>query len=153
MYFREILGVNLHITDRLFSNDSYFVFGAIVSKNRFRFLKGHICFDNPKKEHSCGKQIDSQLLERSWKYSIQILQNMLHHRNIFQLMRYYTQWNNKLPSASIIPISQIDMVCYSIHWMMQDFLIHTKLYCMLQNRRLEMVPLTWSLPMTTWAIW
>ena len=47
MYFREILGVNLHITDRLFSNDSYFVFGPIVSKNRFRFLKGHICFDNP----------------------------------------------------------------------------------------------------------
>ena len=47
MYFREILGVNLHITDGLFSNDNYFVFGPIVSKNRFRFLKGHICFDNP----------------------------------------------------------------------------------------------------------
>ena len=38
MYFRGILGVNLHMTDRL---------GAIMSKNRFRFLKGHICFDNP----------------------------------------------------------------------------------------------------------
>ena len=47
MYFRGILGVNLHMTDRLFSNDSHFVFGAIMSKNRFRFLKGHICFDNP----------------------------------------------------------------------------------------------------------
>ena len=35
------------MTDRLFSNDSHFVFGAIMSKNRFRFLKGHICFDNP----------------------------------------------------------------------------------------------------------
>ena len=32
MYFRGILGVNLHMTDRLFSNDSHFVFGAIMSK-------------------------------------------------------------------------------------------------------------------------
>ena len=47
MYFRGILGVNLHMTDKLFSHDSHFVFGAIMSKNRFRFLKGHICFDNP----------------------------------------------------------------------------------------------------------
>ena len=47
MYFRGILGVNLHMTDTLFSNDSRFVFGAIMSKNRFRFFKGHICFDNP----------------------------------------------------------------------------------------------------------
>ena len=35
------------MTDRLFSNDSHFVFGAIMSKNCFRFLKGHICFDDP----------------------------------------------------------------------------------------------------------
>ena len=34
------------MADRLFSNDSHFVFCAIMSKNRFRFLKGHICFDN-----------------------------------------------------------------------------------------------------------
>ena len=46
-YFRGIFGVILHMTDRLFSNDSHFVFGAIMSKNRFRFLKGHMCFDNP----------------------------------------------------------------------------------------------------------
>ena len=48
MYFRGILGVNLHMTYRLFSNDSHFVFGAIMSKTRFRFLKGHICFDTRK---------------------------------------------------------------------------------------------------------
>ena len=47
MYFRRILGVNLDITDRLFSNDSHFVFGVIMSKNRFRFLKGYIYFENP----------------------------------------------------------------------------------------------------------
>ena len=47
MYFRGILGVNVHMTDRLFWNDSHFVFGAIMSKNRFRFLKGNICFDKP----------------------------------------------------------------------------------------------------------
>ena len=112
MYFRGILGVNLHMNDRLSSNDSHFVFGVIMSKNRFRFLKGHICFDNPQKEHSCGKQIDSQLLERSGKSSIQIFRCMLHHRNIFQLMRHYTQCYDKLPSANIIAISHIVMVCY-----------------------------------------
>ena len=47
MYFRGILGVNLHMTDRIFSSDSHLVFGVTMSKNRFRFLKGHICFDNP----------------------------------------------------------------------------------------------------------
>ena len=46
MYFRRILGANLHMTDRPFSNDGHLVFGAMMSKNRFRFLKGHICFDN-----------------------------------------------------------------------------------------------------------
>ena len=46
-YFRGILRVNLHMTDKLFSNNSHFVFGTIMSKNRFRFLKDHICFDNP----------------------------------------------------------------------------------------------------------
>ena len=40
LYFRGILEVNLHMTDILF------FLGAIMLKNRFRFLKGHICFDN-----------------------------------------------------------------------------------------------------------
>ena len=35
------------MTDRIFSNDTHFNFGAIMSKNLFKFLKGHICFDNP----------------------------------------------------------------------------------------------------------
>ena len=47
MYFRGILGVNLRMTDRIFSNDNHFVFGAIMSKSSFRFLKGIICFNNP----------------------------------------------------------------------------------------------------------
>ena len=46
MYFRGILEINLHITDRLFSKDSHFVIGAVMSKNSFRLLKLHICFDN-----------------------------------------------------------------------------------------------------------
>ena len=91
MCFREIPGVNLHITDRIFSNDSHFTFAVITSKNHFRFLKGHICFDNPQERTKSWKQIDLQLLERSEKSSIQVFQNMLHHRNIFQLMRHYTQ--------------------------------------------------------------
>ena len=47
MYFRGIFGIDLHMTDRLFSNDSHFVLDTIMSKNNFRFLKGHICFNNP----------------------------------------------------------------------------------------------------------
>ena len=46
MYFRGTLALNLHMTDRLFSNDSLFAFGAIMSKNRFIFLKSLICFNN-----------------------------------------------------------------------------------------------------------
>ena len=141
MYFRGILGVNLHMTDRLFSDGSHFVFGAIVS-NVSDFSKTTFVSTIHKKENSCGKQINSKLFERSGKSSIKIFQDMLHHQNILQLMRHYYQWDNKFPSASIIPINHIVLVCYLSHWMMQDFLIHTKMYCMLQNRRLEMVPIT-----------
>ena len=44
MYFRGIIGVILHLTERLLSYDSHFVFGATLN---FRFLKGYIYFDNP----------------------------------------------------------------------------------------------------------
>ena len=47
MYFGKIRGVNLHMTERLFSNDNSFFSGAIMSKNRFRFPKGYACFENP----------------------------------------------------------------------------------------------------------
>ena len=46
MYFRGLLVVNLYLTDRLISPDSYFVFNSIISKNRFRFLQIHLCFGN-----------------------------------------------------------------------------------------------------------
>ena len=95
MYFQRILGVNLHMTDKIFSNDSHFVFGAIMSKNRFisskNFSKATFVLTIHKKKRSFVKQIDSQLLERSGKSSIRIFQSILHHRNIFQLMRNYTQ--------------------------------------------------------------
>ena len=35
IYFRGILWVNLHMTDRLFSNESHFVFGATMSQKLF----------------------------------------------------------------------------------------------------------------------
>ena len=152
MYFRGILGVNLHINETIFLNESNFVFCAIMSKTVSDFSKTIFVLTAYKKEHNCKKQKDSQLLEKCGKSSIQIFESMIHHRNIFQLMRHYTQWNKKLHSPSIIPISHIVMVFYWSHWMMQDFLIHTKLHCVLQNWRLEMDPITWSLPLTTWSI-
>ena len=91
MYFRGILGVNLHINDTLFLNDSYFFFGAIMSKTISDFSKTIFVLTTHKKERSCKKQKDSQLLEKCGKSSIQIFKSMMHHRNIFQLMRHYTQ--------------------------------------------------------------
>ena len=68
LYFRGILGVNLHMNDGLSSNDSHFVFGEIMSKNRFRFLKGHTCFDNPQE-----RETDRfSAVRKIWESSMQI---------------------------------------------------------------------------------
>ena len=56
MYFRGILEVNLHMTDRLFSSDIHFVFGAILSKNRFKFLKGHMFWQPTRKNTAMGNR-------------------------------------------------------------------------------------------------
>ena len=56
IYFRGILGVNLHMTDRLFSNDIHLFFGAIMSENCFRFLKGHTCFNNPQERTAAANR-------------------------------------------------------------------------------------------------
>ena len=91
MYFRRILEVNLHLTDKLFSNESHSVFGATMSENHFRFLKGHICFDNPQEGTQLWETDRFAAVREIWEIFIQIFQSMLHHRNIFQLMRHYTQ--------------------------------------------------------------
>ena len=44
MYFRSLLGVNLYLTDRLFSPNSHFFFSSIMSKNCFRFLRSQYSF-------------------------------------------------------------------------------------------------------------
>ena len=38
--------MNPEKTDHLFPIDGHYSFGAIMSKNRFKFLLGHITFDN-----------------------------------------------------------------------------------------------------------
>ena len=46
MYFRGLLGLNQHKTNTLFADyEGHFVFSAIMSKNRFKFLLSHITFD------------------------------------------------------------------------------------------------------------
>ena len=52
IYFSGILGVNLNMTDRLFSNDSHFVFGAIMSKKSFRFLKRRHFYRQPTRKNT-----------------------------------------------------------------------------------------------------
>ena len=47
-YFRGLLGVNLRAVHRLFSDRyGHPVFGGTMSLNRFSFLSGHLCFDDP----------------------------------------------------------------------------------------------------------
>ena len=47
MYLRGLLVMSLQRVDYLFSDDKgHFAFGAIMSKNRFKFLLSHITFDD-----------------------------------------------------------------------------------------------------------
>ena len=46
MYLIGFLGMNPEKTDHLFPIDGHYSFGAIMSKNRFKFLLGHVTFDN-----------------------------------------------------------------------------------------------------------
>ena len=46
LYYRGLYGLNNHSTEILFSNKHGLpVFGACMSRNRFKFLMAHICFD------------------------------------------------------------------------------------------------------------
>ena len=67
MYLRGILGVNLYMPNRLFSDDIHFAFGAIMSKNRFRFVKGHIFFDNPQERTRLWETDRSTAVREIWK--------------------------------------------------------------------------------------
>ena len=46
MYLRRLLGTNLQRVDYIFADEGYYAFGAIMSKNLFKFLFSHITFDN-----------------------------------------------------------------------------------------------------------
>ena len=103
-----------------------FYFWCKNVENHFRFLKGHICFDNPQERTQLWETDRFTAVREIWEIFNSSLSNMLHHQNIFQLMRYYTQWDKKLPSTIIIPISHIIMVCYWSHWMRQDLVVKSK---------------------------
>ena len=51
MYIRGVLGVDLRMTDTLFSNDSHFVFGAIMSK-KGRFSQTPHLFRQPTRKNA-----------------------------------------------------------------------------------------------------
>ena len=47
VYFRGLLRLNLHNVNHLFAEyEAHFVFGEIISKNKFKFLFNHIIFDD-----------------------------------------------------------------------------------------------------------
>ena len=100
------------MTDRLFSNDSHFVFGAIMSKNRFRFLKGHICFDNPQEITQLWETGRFAAVREIWEMFNSNLSKHVAPSEYLSIDENYTQLDRKFPSASIIPIKYIVMVCY-----------------------------------------
>ena len=55
MYIRGVLGVDLRMTDTLFSNDSHFAFGAIMSKNRFS-QRSHLFRQPTRKNAAVGNR-------------------------------------------------------------------------------------------------
>ena len=46
MYVKRILSMNLQRVDYLFANEGHYVFGEIMSKNRFKSLLSQSTFDN-----------------------------------------------------------------------------------------------------------
>ena len=46
IYQRGLLGMNLRRVDYLFADEGHYAFGAVISKNRFKFLLSLIAFDN-----------------------------------------------------------------------------------------------------------
>lgn len=90
MYFRGMFGVNLHLTDRLFSPDSHFVFSSIILKNCFRFLHpSHPCFDNAEERLELWKTDRFATMRKIWE----LLNSNLNvqHLGIYQLTNHYIQ--------------------------------------------------------------
>ena len=79
------------MTDRIFSNDIHFVFGAIMSKNLFKFLKGRICFDNPQERTQLLEKDRFTAVREIWEIFNSNLTKHVAPSGIFQLMRHYTQ--------------------------------------------------------------
>ena len=46
MYLRGLLGVYLQRVDYMFVDEGHYAFGAIMSKNQFRFFLSHLTFGN-----------------------------------------------------------------------------------------------------------
>ena len=46
IYLRGLLGINLQRVDYLFADEEHYAFGAIMLKNRLKFLLSHVTFDN-----------------------------------------------------------------------------------------------------------
>ena len=46
IYLRGLFGINLQRVDYLFADEEHYAFGAIMLKNRLKFLLSHVTFDN-----------------------------------------------------------------------------------------------------------
>ena len=141
MHFRGILVVNLLMTDRLFSNDSHFVFGAIMSKNRFRFLKGHICFDNPQERTQLWETERFASVREIWE-----IFNSNFSKHVAP-SEYLSVDETLYPMRQQIAFRQYNLNMLHRHGLLlkslhdAGFPYAYKAVHILQNRRLEMVPI------------
>ena len=83
-----------------------------VNKNRFRLLKGYICFDNSQERTKLWKTDRFATVGEIWEIFNLDLSIIGISFNWWDIISNETR---QLPSASIIPISLIVMVCYWSH--------------------------------------
>ena len=66
MYLRGIFSINLQRVDYLFASEGHYVFGTIMSKNRFKSLLSHSTFVNHI-DHENDRPTDRSTMRPVWE--------------------------------------------------------------------------------------
>ena len=137
------------MTDRLFSNYSHFVFGAIMSKNRLTFLRGYICFDSPQERKQRWETDRFAAVREIWEIFNSNLPKHVapsEYLSIETTMRQHIafhQYNFNKPHRNGLLSKSLNDA---------RFPCRSKTVPYAAKSRLEMVPITSSLPLTTSSI-
>ena len=81
MYLRALYGMNIQRVDYQFADEGHYAFGAIMSKNRLKFLLSYITTTTTLIMKKNCQQIDLPQCRQYGSCSIQTSANMLHQVN------------------------------------------------------------------------